>query len=160
MTVCSEAVQTFSYSQLSDKAKQRARQTRVEQPWFLADEWWDASYEDFMNVSPILGITIDTKSGRESRPNMSFSGFSSQGDGACFVGSYRVAPDSVAKIRVRPGRHDLHDRRRAGCAASRLHVRVRRNLRSIAVSEIQPLWIDATTDATTCAPTQRLDARR
>jgi hypothetical protein len=41
--------------------------------------WWDCVYEDAKQVFKQCGITID---------DIYFSGFSSQGDGACFQGSW------------------------------------------------------------------------
>jgi hypothetical protein len=43
------------------------------------DEWWDCVYADFKEDMREVGICVD---------RMYFSGFSSQGDGACFEGSF------------------------------------------------------------------------
>lgn len=48
----------------------------------VAHDWWDSVYEDFRHVCDILGIELATN-------EPSFSGFSSQGDGASWVGVYR-----------------------------------------------------------------------
>ncbi len=53
-------------------------------------EWWDSNFDDFKEIGKILGITIST---------IYFSGFSSQGDGACFVGGYEYKKESCKKIR-------------------------------------------------------------
>lgn len=45
-------------------------------------EWWDDYFDYFRDVGRVLGFDID---------NIYFSGFSSQGDGACFTGRYRYA---------------------------------------------------------------------
>jgi hypothetical protein len=42
-------------------------------------DWWNFVYEDAINIGRILGISID---------KINFSGFSSQGDGAHFIGKY------------------------------------------------------------------------
>lgn len=50
-------------------------------------DWWDAVYADFESVCKILGIELDaTKYG----PDIMFSGFWSQGDGASWAGAYRA----------------------------------------------------------------------
>lgn len=41
-------------------------------------DWWDNVYDDFTEEMAVVGIEVD---------RMYFSGFSSQGDGACFEGS-------------------------------------------------------------------------
>jgi hypothetical protein len=46
--------------------------------------WWDSVYEDFARICTILGIDLD-------KGEPSFSGFSSQGDGASWSGSYHAA---------------------------------------------------------------------
>lgn len=62
------------------------------------DQWWDGVYEDADSVATILGITIDrSRSGRF--PAIGFSGFSSQGDGACFTGRYQFSADATKQIR-------------------------------------------------------------
>jgi hypothetical protein len=62
------------------------------------DQWWDSVYEDADSVATILGITIDrSRSGRF--PAIEFSGFSSQGDGACFTGRYQYSADATKQIR-------------------------------------------------------------
>jgi hypothetical protein len=70
----------YKYDELSDVAKEKARD------WFRTDsaqdEWWDSTFEDVTECGKLLGIQID---------NIYFSGFSSQGDGACFEGRYSYA---------------------------------------------------------------------
>jgi hypothetical protein len=84
----------YKFDELSDSAKEKARE------WFreasLHDEWWDSVYEDAVQCGKVLGIEIEhsTPTGRvpspgsTGRPVIYFSGFWSQGDGACFEGSY------------------------------------------------------------------------
>lgn len=75
-TVCQTV---YGYEELSESAKHTAldahRYCEVE-----FREWWDAVYEDATHIGAILGIEID---------EIWFSGFSCQGDGACFEGRYR-----------------------------------------------------------------------
>ena len=46
------------------------------------DEWWDCVYADFREDMKVVGINVN---------RMYFSGFCSQGDGACFEGSFDSA---------------------------------------------------------------------
>lgn len=43
------------------------------------DDWWDGVYEDFKRDMAAVGINVN---------HIYFSGFGSQGDGACFSGSF------------------------------------------------------------------------
>jgi hypothetical protein len=58
-------------------------------------DWWEHTYEDFERICTILGIELHrtstmTPRGRGSRPDIEFSGFWSQGDGASWTGAYRA----------------------------------------------------------------------
>jgi len=76
----------YKFDELSEAAKERARQAyrNLGQP----DEWWDSVYENAVCAADILGIKID-KCRHGKGPAIYFSGFSCQGDGARFIGSYR-----------------------------------------------------------------------
>ncbi|TAG49770.1 MAG: hypothetical protein EAZ30_02740 [Betaproteobacteria bacterium] len=86
-------IPVYQFSELSEKARERAAELLRNH---TADHhWWDATYDDADNIATLLGITIDrasvlTKSGRRESglPDIQFSGFWSQGDGASFVGSF------------------------------------------------------------------------
>lgn len=75
----------FYFDELSDGAKEKARD------WWRTNgldyEWWDSSYEWFEACAKALGIEIANRRGHHGLC-IFFSGFSSQGDGACFEGSY------------------------------------------------------------------------
>lgn len=88
--------EVFSYSELSDKAKEKARD------WYRDGgfdyQWWDSTYDDFKTICDKLGIELGTR--RNSKElTVYFSGFWSQGDGACFTGSYRYAKGAAKAIR-------------------------------------------------------------
>lgn len=91
------------FGELSDKAKARAIEDRRQ----LESEDFDHTYvyEDFTTIAGILGIELSTRKtgnghGKEWRePCIYFSGFSSQGDGACFEGRYTYGAKSCRKIR-------------------------------------------------------------
>lgn len=61
--------------------------------WNVDDDWWDSVYEQFKEKVAALGFDIDTNVSRtvSGKPltnhEIFFSGFCSQGDGACFNGS-------------------------------------------------------------------------
>src|SRR5208283_2745514 len=90
------------FTELSGAAKDKAR------AWFretIDDDWWDSVYDDFERICPILGVTLATTTvrliggGTRQKPCIWFSGFWSQGDGACFEGRYGYAKDAPRKIR-------------------------------------------------------------
>ncbi|PJR12841.1 antitoxin of toxin-antitoxin stability system [Sinorhizobium meliloti] len=77
--------------------------------------WFDSVYDDFETICAILGIRLKTRSMRtgggssSSKPCIWFSGFYSQGDGACFEGCYRYQQGSIRKIRTHaPLDKELH----------------------------------------------------
>ena len=83
----------YKFDDLSDEAKQTAINSNryVEVEFF---EWWDSSYESFAEAAGLFGLDIrqTRKSlmggGHRYDPTIFFSGFSYQGDGACFEGYY------------------------------------------------------------------------
>lgn len=103
----------YRFEELSDAAKERARN------WYrdgaFDDDWFDAVYEDFESICDILGIRLKTRSvplmggGTRYKPCIWFSGFFSQGDGACFEASYSYRKDAARRIRAyAPNDTDLH----------------------------------------------------
>jgi hypothetical protein len=92
----------YSFDELDDSAKERARD------WYrgcLDSNDFDCVIDDFVTIAEIIGISFDTHvSDRTSKaltrdPNIYWSGFCQQGDGACFEGSYTFDADAVVKIR-------------------------------------------------------------
>lgn len=97
-----KTVTLFTFEELSDRAKEKAR------------DWWrnlEASdfdhefiFEDAERVGALIGITIDRRSyrtmggGTGSAPVIYYSGFSSQGDGACFEGRYAYAKGGLKAL--------------------------------------------------------------
>lgn len=85
----------FKFDELSDSAKEKARE------WFRTDypdhDWWDGVYEDAERCAKFLGIEMGRKA-QAKTPTIYFSGFWSQGDGACFEGTYNYPEfDSVER---------------------------------------------------------------
>ena len=85
----------YQYSELSAAAHENARQWWRETS--AADTFFaEPVIEDAAECAAILGLEIDTRNGR---PAVYWSGFSSQGDGASFVGRYRYAKGAARNIR-------------------------------------------------------------
>ena len=101
---------TYKFADLDekvkDKVRDRVRYDDVE--W----DWWDAVYEDAVDMAKLLGITISTTTRKTAngKPvhniNIWFRGFSSQGDGAAFDGSYEFVSDAVARVVAETGGND------------------------------------------------------
>ncbi len=93
----------YQLDELADEAKVRAR-SWYRQHGFDYD-WYDSVFEDFGRICQLLGIDLRTRAvrlmggGTRSEPCIYFSGFSSQGDGACFEGRYDYARGMCRAIR-------------------------------------------------------------
>ena len=155
-TICTTV---YRFPELSDAAKEKARS------WYRElgppDDWWDAVYEDFGRVCEILGIRLKTMpvrlmgGGIRQKPCVWFSGFWSQGDGACFTGYLSHAKGAVARIRgYAPMDATLHS------IADRLQAIQRRNFYQL-TAEIShrgrytheySMTIDVTRDSPTRQP--------
>lgn len=95
-------IKAFTYDELSDKAKEKARQ------WYRevsdGDGNNEAVFEDFETIAGFMGFEIDAntrtaKSGRTIRePKIYYSGFWSQGDGACFAGTWRASSVHIGEL--------------------------------------------------------------
>ncbi len=103
----------FTIDELSDAAKENARIWYRDQG--LHDEWYDFVYEDFETICGILGITLATTpvrlygGGTRDKPQIFWSGFSFQGDGASFAGCYSHAKGAARAIRAHaPQDTELH----------------------------------------------------
>jgi hypothetical protein len=89
----------FKFDQLSDEAKARALDKH--RNWNTQDtDWWDSVYEDAIRMAAIMGIEIDTRRHGHKEPAIYFSGFSSQGDGACFEGSYSYRKGALRELKA------------------------------------------------------------
>jgi len=100
-----EIVETAIYrlNELSDEARDKARAWYRERG--LDYDWFEFVYEDFERICVIFGIDLETRSvrlyggGIRPKPCIWFSGFWSQGDGACFEARYRHAKAAARRIR-------------------------------------------------------------
>ena len=106
-------ITVYTIDELSDTAKETAR------AWYrescLDYEWYDFVYEDFQAICTILGVTLRTSpvrlygGGTRDNPQIFFTGFHSQGDGASFAGSYSHARGAAKGIRdYAPKDEELH----------------------------------------------------
>lgn len=102
----------FTFDELSERAKQNARKEHTSGD-YPDHEWWDNICYDAVRMGQMLGIEIgttahvSTKGRNYTSINIWFSGFSSQGDGACFDGTYRYAPDAVKNISLQTNDEEL-----------------------------------------------------
>lgn len=149
----------YQFPELSDAAKDLARS------WYRElgphDDWWDAVYDDFERVCEILGIRLRTTpvrlmgGGTRQKPCIWFSGFWSQGDGACFEGYFRHAKGANKRIRdYAPTDSTLHG------IADRLLAVQRRNFYQLVAeashrgrySHEYSMSVDVTRDSATWQP--------
>ncbi|WP_150293611.1 antitoxin of toxin-antitoxin stability system [Sphingobium estronivorans] len=96
-------IETYRLDELSESAKVNAR------CWYretcLDDYWHDVTFDDFEQICDILGVALRTDivrlhgGGSRSKPRIYFSGFWSQGDGACYEGVYSYTKDAHRRIR-------------------------------------------------------------
>lgn len=79
----------YKFNELSETAKDRAREWYRE--GMAHDNYFaECVIDDAKEVGRLLGIEIE---------NIYFSGFSSQGDGACFEGSYRYQKGAAKAVK-------------------------------------------------------------
>jgi hypothetical protein len=86
-------IEVYTFDELSDEVKEKVRERWRDGS--LDYEWWDSLYDDFEHVAECLGVEFDHRGGKNwkgepicGQPSIYFSGFHSQGDGACFEGSW------------------------------------------------------------------------
>lgn len=161
-----EIIETTVYhlEELSEGAREKARD------WYrdgaLDYDWYEFVYEDFQRICEILGVSLKTRAvrlfggGTRQDPCIWFTGFWSQGDGACWEGYYTYAKGASAAIRsYAPKDEMLH-----GIADTLQEVQ-RRNFyqlsaeathrgrycheycMSVSVTRDSPVWQDMTADA-------------
>lgn len=161
-----EIIETTVYrlDELAGSAKERAR------AWYreagFDHDWFEFVFDDFERICSILGIALRTVparlygGGSRQKPCIYFSGFWSQGDGACFEGHYRHAKAAPRKIRDHaPEDRELHRIADALQAVQRrnfyqLHAGITHRDRhyheycmAISVERDSPTWQDMTADA-------------
>lgn len=96
--------EVYQFDELSDTAKNTARDW-MRECQAQDNDLLDRNLDDFETIAEILGITFRTHgiklmSGKtRPTPNIWWSGFSSQGDGLCFEGSWSLRKESIAEIK-------------------------------------------------------------
>lgn len=102
----------YQFDELSDDAKENARQWHRSIP---DDYYAENVFEDAATIAGILGIDLRQRpvkliNGQTRRePAIYYSGFWSQGDGACFEGRYRYKAGAAKAIRqYAPQDAELH----------------------------------------------------
>lgn len=78
----------YQYNELSDEAKEKAREWYVSGYEFEHDAEWVT--DDAKAIGALMGIDID---------DTAYSGFWSQGDGASFTGRYQYAKGAVKAVK-------------------------------------------------------------
>ena len=161
-----EIIETTVYrlDELSEAAKDKAR------AWYREGgfdyDWYDAVYEDFQRIAEILGIRFKTRTvrlyggGSRQEPRIFFSGFWSQGDGACWEGLYSYRKNATAEIRsyapLDAALHGIADALLAIQRRNFYQLRAEASHRghyyheycmSISVERDSPTWQDMTADA-------------
>jgi hypothetical protein len=124
-----EVIETtvYTFEELDERAQERARD------WYRQasahDDWHVTVFEDFERICEILGVDLATRpvrlfgGGTRTKPCIWFSGFASQGDGACFEGSY-----SYRKVASRTIRAYAPTDKRLAAIADQLEQIQRKNL--------------------------------
>lgn len=104
-----QETKVYTFEELSDKAKDKARD------WYRSasdgDMYWsEYVIEDASTIADILGIELYTRPTKlmnetiRRDPCIWWSGFSSQGDGACYEGRYRYSQGSLKKLQGHIGK--------------------------------------------------------
>lgn len=94
----------YTFEELPESAKETARENY--RAAGLYDEWYDYIFEDSAQCAEILGLDIRQRQARTMggatvyNPSIYFSGFSHQGNGACFEGTYRYKPGALKAIKA------------------------------------------------------------
>lgn len=93
----------YKFDELSDEAKDKAREWYREASSY--DDFHEYVYEDAATIGAIMGLDIRQRPvktmGGTTRyePSILYTGFWSQGDGACFEGRWEYKPDALEKVK-------------------------------------------------------------
>lgn len=84
-----KTIELYRIDELDEKVQEKVLDKYRD--WNVDDyEWWEFVYDDATAIGELMGIEID---------KIYFSGFWSQGDGACFIGRYAYQPGSVKAVK-------------------------------------------------------------
>ena len=81
-------ITVYKFRELSEQAKEKA----LEKLYNINTDydWFDTEFYDAKEIGKLMGIDIK---------DIHFTGFSSQGDGACFTGNYQYKKGSVKAVK-------------------------------------------------------------
>ena len=103
----------YKFAELSDDAKRKAIESNRD--WNIHDDWHGFAKDEFVIIGGILGIAFDAypvklmNGTHRHEPKIWFSGFCSQGDGACFEGTWTYSKGMSKRIReYAPQDAELH----------------------------------------------------
>ena len=110
-----ETIKIYKFDELSDESKETARErwrNCIDQHSLFSE----CVYEDAATIAELFGLDIRQKAikcmdnSTRYEPSIYFSGFRSQGDGACFEGSYQYKKGSVKAVKEHaPLDTELHE---------------------------------------------------
>ncbi len=90
----------YKFDELSDKSKEKAIEKLRTSDYYLDHDWWEFVYEESIIIGNLFGLCID---------RIFFSGFSFQGDGACFEGRYAYRKGALKDVQTyAPQDKELH----------------------------------------------------
>lgn len=105
----------MKFDELDDRAKERVRDRH--RAHALDYDWWEYTYEDAVQIGTLIGCEVGTRTVRAhtgksyDETDINFSGFCSQGDGACWSGYLDTGKLAGAVERVKaeaPQDTELH----------------------------------------------------
>ena len=94
-----KAIPVYTYDELSDEAKEQVRS------WWSQGIDFDDVVEDAATIAKLFGLDIYSTrktlmgGGHRYDPTVYFSGFWSQGDGACYEGDYRYQKGGLKAVK-------------------------------------------------------------
>ena len=162
----SKVIETKDYqlAELSDAARENAR------AWYREGgfdyDWYATIFDDFEQICEILGVRLKARAvrlmggGTRQQPRIYFTGFWSQGDGACFEAFYSYRKNASAAIRAYAPQdttlHGIADALQAVQRRNFYQLRAEATHRghyqheycmAISVTRDSPTWQDMTADA-------------
>lgn len=99
-----KTIKLYQIGELSAEAKEKARDWYREFVFSDSSDW-EFVYDDAVTIAALFGLEIGQRpyktvgGGTRYEPRIYFSGFSSQGDGACFEGEYQYKPGAMTDVR-------------------------------------------------------------
>lgn len=88
------SIQAFTFDELSNSAKEKAREWFRESAGLFRD-FEESPFSDAIEQGALLGFTFNEKN---NVPAILYTGFSSQGDGLCFEGTWKASAVQSAKV--------------------------------------------------------------